>query len=112
MPSHTKLNPDLPPRYRLRNIRTGREVLVDARPRASYVDKETGEKLEVVGRLLPLDAAPSRLPWAVEKLRVCPSCGELVQKDLNYCPYDGRRLPPLDAVSRRTLARSRTDATA
>jgi hypothetical protein len=98
MAIYSTLNPDQPQRYRLRNARTGREVVLSAQAGQSYVDKETGEQLRVVGRLVPLAPGPSRLPWAVENLRVCPECGELVQKDLNYCPYDGRRLPPLSPL--------------
>jgi hypothetical protein len=26
----------------------------------------------------------------------CTTCDQLVQKDLDYCPYDGRSLPPLE----------------
>jgi len=93
--SHTPLNPELPQRWRLRNPSSGREVVLTAQPGIRYVDRETGEELEVAGRLLPLAPTPSWLPWAVETLRICPTCEQLVQQDLNYCPYDGRRLPPL-----------------
>jgi hypothetical protein len=93
---YSHLNPDPPQPYRLRNDRTGREVIVAAQPGLLYVDRGTGERLEVIGKLLPLTPSPSRLPWSVQNLRICASCGEFVQKDLNYCPYDGRRLSPLD----------------
>lgn len=96
MSRYSHLNPEAPQPYRLRNDRTGREVIVVAQPGVPYVDKASGEPLQVIGKLLPLTPSPSRLPWSVENLRVCPSCGELVRKDLNHCPYDGRRLPPLD----------------
>src|SRR6266566_3597749 len=95
MSRYSHLNPDAPQPYRLRNDRTGREVVLAAKPGVHYVDEETGERLTVTGKLLPLTPSPSRLPWSVENLRVCPTCDQLVQKDLNYCPYDGRRLPPL-----------------
>ena len=91
------LNPDLPQRWRLRNPSSGREVVLTTEPGIHYVDRESGEELEVTGRLLPLAPTPSLLPWAVENLRICPTCGQLVQRDLNYCPYDGQRLPPLAA---------------
>jgi hypothetical protein len=96
MSRYSHLNPPTSQQYRLRNARTGREVLVTAQPGRLYVERGTREPLEVVGKLLPLAGSASRLPWAVENLRVCPTCKELVQNDLNYCPYDGRRLPPLD----------------
>ncbi|MDQ6776975.1 MAG: hypothetical protein M3071_12350 [Actinomycetota bacterium] len=51
--------------------------------------------MEVTGRLLPLAPSPSRLPWTEDNLRFCPSCDQLVPKDLNFCPSDGRPLSPL-----------------
>jgi hypothetical protein len=101
MSRYSHLNPSLPQPYRLRNQHTGRELVIAARPELLYVDEVTGEPLEVVGKLLPLSPSPSRLPWSVQNLRSCPSCGELVQKDLNYCPYDGRRLPPRETLPAR-----------
>lgn len=81
--------------YRLRAPSTGREVLIEAEPDAVYRDRETGEELEVVGRVLPLAPSASRLPWAVENLRFCTWCDQLAQKDLNDCPTCGRRMAPL-----------------
>jgi hypothetical protein len=74
---------------------TGREVLVDAVPEKTYVDRETGERLEAVGRLLPLAPSASKLPFAVANLRFCPWCEQLAQKDLNDCPTCGRRMGPI-----------------
>jgi hypothetical protein len=68
--------------------------VIEAQPGVVYVDRETGEPLEVIAELLPL-VSPSPLPWSVRNLRFCPSCDQLVQKDLNICPYDGRPVPPL-----------------
>lgn len=85
-------------RYRLRAPSTGRETLVDVEPNRVYRDKDTGEELEVVAKVLPLSPTPSRLPWAVENLRFCPWCDQLVPKDLNDCPTCGRRMGPLDAA--------------
>jgi len=87
-------------RYRLRNPATGRELVIEAEPGETYVDRETGESLEVVGKVLPLAPSASRLPWAVENLRFCPWCGQLAQKDLNECPTCGRRMGPLSAPKR------------
>ena len=81
-------------RYRLRNPASGREIILEADPDTSYRDRETGEDLEVVGKLLPLAPSKSRLPWAVENLRFCPWCGNLAQVDLNECPTCGRRMGP------------------
>jgi hypothetical protein len=82
-------------RYRLRTPSTGREIVLEAEPGVEYVDRETGEPLEVVGMLLPLAPSPSELPWAVENLRFCDWCEQLTQKDLNDCPHCGRRMAPL-----------------
>ncbi|MGD1049821.1 MAG: hypothetical protein ABR947_01970 [Solirubrobacteraceae bacterium] len=82
-------------RYRMRTPSTGREVIVEAVVDRIYTDRETGERLEVVGKLLPLAPSQSKLPWAVENLRFCPWCEQLAQRDLNDCPTCGRRMGPL-----------------
>jgi hypothetical protein len=82
-------------RYRLRTPSTGREVIIEAEQDRVYRDRETGEELEVVGRLLPLAPSRSRLAWSVENLRFCPWCEQLAQKDLNDCPTCGRRMGPI-----------------
>jgi hypothetical protein len=85
-------------RYRMRTPSTGREVIVEASdPDEIYVDRVTGEKLEVVGRVLPLAPSRSKLAWSIENLRFCPWCHQLAQRDLNDCPTCGRRMPPLSA---------------
>ena len=83
-------------RYRLR-ARSDREVIREVEPGKSYVDAETGEEFQVVGKLTPLAPSPSELPYAVENLRLggC-SLEQLVQKDLNDCAHCGRRLPALE----------------
>jgi hypothetical protein len=81
--------------YRLRNPASGREVVMEAEPGEIYLDHESGEHLEIVGKVLPLAPSTSRLPWAVENLRFCPWCDQLAQKDLNDCPTCGRRMGPL-----------------
>ena len=93
--AESDLTPALPQRWRLRSP-SGREFVYAAKPGVRYVDKYTGEELEVTSQLLPLAPSPSRLPWSPENLRFCHFCDQLVQKDLNHCPYDGRPLPPLD----------------
>ena len=69
-------------------------LAIDAEPGRVYVDRETGEPLEVVAQLLPLAPTPSELPWSVENLRFCNWCDQLLQKDLNDCPTCGRRVAP------------------
>ena len=82
-------------KYRMRTPSTGREVIVEADPGREYLDRDTGEELEVVAELLPLAPTVSELPWSVENLRFCNWCDQLAQKDLNDCPYCGRRMEPL-----------------
>jgi hypothetical protein len=89
-----------PQRYRLRAPASGREVVLplehpqDGNDHA-YYDRVTGERLEIVSKLVPLASSPSNLPRAPETVRICPHCDELVELDLSDCPYCGRRLPPV-----------------
>jgi hypothetical protein len=85
-------------RYRMRTPSTGREIIIEAEPDRIYTDRETGEELQIVGLVVPLQPTESRLPWAVENLRFCNWCDQLAQKDLNDCPTCGRRMAPLDAA--------------
>ena len=82
-------------RYRMRATESGREIIREADPGRVYVDRETGEPLEIIGKVLPLAPSKSRLPWAVENLRFCPWCDQLAQRDLNDCPHCGRRMDPV-----------------
>ncbi len=84
-------------RYRMRNPVTGREIIVAAEPGEIYKDRDTGERLEVVGKVLPLPPSNSQLPWGVEYLRMCPWCDQHCQRDLNECPKCGRRMGPVEA---------------
>ena len=88
-------------RYRMRTPSTGREIIIEAEPGKVYRDRETGEELEVLGKVLPLGPSPSNLPWAVENLRICNWCDQFAQKDLNDCPNCGRRMAAAAAVLRR-----------
>lgn len=83
-------------RYRMRAPSTGREIVVEAEPGKIYKDRETGEHLEILGKVIPLTPSDSKLPWAVENLRTCPWCSSFAQKDLNQCPTCGRRMGPLE----------------
>jgi hypothetical protein len=83
-------------KYRLRTPSTGREIVIEAQPGHEYVDRETGEPLEVVGELLPLAPSPSELPWAIENLRFCNWCDQMNQLDLNDCQWCGRRMAAFD----------------
>jgi hypothetical protein len=81
--------------YRLRTPSTGREILLEAEPERVYVDHDTGEPLEVVGKVLPLPPSASNLPWSIENLRFCNWCDQPAQRDLNDCPTCGRRMSAL-----------------
>jgi hypothetical protein len=93
-----------PERYRLRAPASGRESVVSLdgdralggrSDDVGFYDSVTGERLEVVAKLVPTASSPSSLPRSPENLRICPHCGELVGQDLSDCPYDGRRMPAL-----------------
>jgi hypothetical protein len=60
-----------------------------------YYDHVTGERMEVVAKLVPDSDSPSNLPRTPENLRICPHCGELVGRDLSDCPHCRRRMPAL-----------------
>jgi hypothetical protein len=87
-------------RYRLRNPATGRELVLEAKPGEIYLDRDSQDTLEIVGKVLPLAPSSSRLPWSVENLRFCPWCDQLAQKGLNDCPTCGRRMGPPTEPSR------------
>jgi len=82
-------------KYRMRTPSTGREVIVQAEPGKVYVDKDTGERLEVIAELLPLAPTASELPWSIENLRFCTNCDQLAQRDLLDCPWCGHRMDPI-----------------
>ncbi len=83
-------------KYRLRTP-SDRELIAEIEPGKVYVDRESGEEFQVVGKLLPLAPSPSELPYAVDNLRLCGcSLEQLAQKDLNDCPHCGRRLPAVE----------------
>jgi hypothetical protein len=89
-----------PQQYRLRAPRSGREVVLAVENprdelRHGYYDRATGERLEVVGKIVPLASSPSHLPRTPETLRICPHCAELVELDLSDCPHCRRRMPAI-----------------
>jgi hypothetical protein len=96
-----------PERYRLRAPASGREAIVSidgALPsteegEVGYYDKVTGERMDIVGKLVPDASSPSNLPRSPENLRICPHCDQLVGRDLSDCAYCGRRLPALSRPS-------------
>jgi len=74
-------------------------VSVDGRQpddEVGYYDSVTGERMDIVGKLVPTSSSPSNLPRAPEFLRIYPHCEQLVGRDLSDCPYCRRRLPALE----------------
>jgi hypothetical protein len=68
---------------------------VQPQDEVAYYDRVTGERMDIVGKLVPTSSSPSNLPRAPEFLRICPHCDQLVGQDLSDCAYCRRRLPAL-----------------
>ncbi len=77
--------------YRLRAPASGREALVDAEVDGVYIDRETGEELQPVTRVLPLAPSASALLRSPENLRECRRCKQLIGIDVSDCPHCGLR---------------------
>jgi hypothetical protein len=75
---------------------SGREAFVDADVDGVYVDRETGEELTPVTRVLPLAESPSDLLRTPENLRECRRCRQLIGIDLSDCPHCGLRQEAVD----------------
>jgi hypothetical protein len=82
--------------YRLRAPASGREALAEANADGVYVDRETGEEMEIVTRTLPLAPSESALLRTPENLRACRRCDQLIGLDVSDCPYCGLRQEALD----------------
>ena len=85
--------------YRLRAPASGREAIAEVVGDGVYVDRESGEEMEVVSRTLPLAPSESALLRAPENLRACRRCDQLIGLDVSDCPYCGLRQPALDGES-------------
>jgi len=86
-------------KYRLRAPASGREAIAEVTPDGVYVDRESGEEMRVVSRVLPVapsESALLRTPW---NLRSCRRCEQLIGLDVSDCPYCGLRQPALDGES-------------
>ena len=81
--------------YRMRAPASGREALAHAEPGEVYLDRETGEEMEPVTRVLPLGPSASALLRTPDNLRSCRRCDQLIGIDVSDCPYCGLRQPPL-----------------
>lgn len=77
--------------YRLRGRASGREALVEAEVDGVYVDRETGEELQPVTKVLPLAPSASALLRSPENLRECRRCDQLIGIDVSDCPHCGLR---------------------
>jgi hypothetical protein len=85
--------------YRLRAPASGREAIAEAQGDGVYVDRESGEEMEIVGVTLPLASSESSLLRTPENLRICRRCDQLLGLDVSDCPYCGLRQPALDPAS-------------
>jgi hypothetical protein len=85
--------------YRLRAPASGREAIAEAEGDGVYVDRESGEEMQVVSRTLPLAPSESALLRTPENLRACRRCDQLIGLDVSDCPYCGLRQPALDGES-------------
>jgi hypothetical protein len=83
-------------KYRLRAKASGREAIAQASGDGVYVDRETGEEMEVVSRVLPLAPSESALLRTPENLRECRRCDQLIGIDVSDCPHCGLRQPALN----------------
>lgn len=79
------------------HLRSGgyrRDVIVDKEDGTKLVDRQSGTPFQVVGQVLPLAPSGSSLAWSEQNLRLCGCSREqLIQKDVNDCPYCDRRVP-------------------
>jgi hypothetical protein len=82
-------------RYRLRAPASGREAVAEVELDGVYVDRETGEEMRPVTRVLPLAPSESALLRTPENLRVCLRCDQLIGLDVSDCPYCGLRQEPV-----------------
>ena len=82
--------------YRLRAPASGREAHAKAKPGRLYVDRETGEEMNIVAAALPLAPSESALVRSPENLRICRRCDQLIGLDVSDCPYCGLRQEALD----------------
>jgi hypothetical protein len=85
-------------KFHLRSSGYKRDIVTTVEPGERYVDRESGTDFVVVGEVLPVGETASGLAWSEENLRLCGCSREqLVQKDVNDCPYCDRRIPAADA---------------
>jgi hypothetical protein len=77
--------------YRLRAPASGREAISHVEPGQIYADRETGEEMVPVAKVLPLAPSASSLLREPANLRACRRCDQLIGLDVSDCPYCGLR---------------------
>jgi hypothetical protein len=77
--------------FRMRAPASGREAISTVEPGQIYVDRETGEEMKPVTKVLPLAPSVSSLPREPANLRACRRCDQLIGLDVSDCPYCGLR---------------------
>lgn len=81
-------------RFHLRSAGYKRDIVATVEPGDRYLDRESGTNFVIVGEVAPTGPGSSSLPWSPENLRACGcSRRQLVQADVNDCPYCDRRIP-------------------
>src|SRR3954453_10549356 len=75
--------------YRMRAAASGRGALAPAEPDSVYVDRETGEEMSPVAKVLPLAPSDSSLSRTAENLRPARRCAQLIGLDGSDCPHCG-----------------------
>ncbi len=83
-------------KYRLRAPASGREAVAEVEVDGVYIDRETGEEMLPVTRVLPLAPSESALLRTPENLRECGRCKQLIGLDVSDCPYCGQRQGAVD----------------
>lgn len=81
--------------FRLRAPASGREAKAAVDGTGVYLDRETGEEMDIVAKTLPLAPSESALLRTPENLRPCGRCEQLIGLDVSDCPYCGHRQEPL-----------------
>lgn len=82
-----------PQTYRLRAPASGREAIATPQPDRIYRDRDTGEEMQPVTKVLPLASSSSMLTRTPENLQACSRCDQLIGIDESDCPYCGKRQP-------------------
>lgn len=86
-------------KYRLRSAGYKRDIVTTLDQDERFIDRESGTEFVVVGEVVPTGESTSEMAWSTENLRICGCTRQqLLQKDVNDCPYCGRRIPAAETA--------------